>query len=143
MVRRLSTDTLTAAATIASAALKAVIAKAVDGASVVELCKLGDSTIVAEADKVYNKKGADKTAKGIAHPTTVSINQHICGFAPLESDTVNGPTKLVKGDVVKLMAGAHIDGYAVLSGETCVALACRSAADLLVASSSVRARLSR
>ena len=97
-----------------------MIARAVDGASVVELCKLGDSTLVAEADKVYNKKGADKTPKGIAHPTTVSINQHICGFAPLESDAVNGPTKLVKGDVVKLMAGAHIDGYAVLSGETFV-----------------------
>jgi len=40
--------------------MEAVIAGCVDGAKVIDLCKLGDSIIEEEAKKVYNKGNIKK-----------------------------------------------------------------------------------
>jgi len=77
--------------------------------------------------------------KGLAFPTSISVNSIICHFSPLPSDTVNCQLKLAKDDVVKITIGAHIDGYASINAETFVVGASASSpvtglrADLLAA----------
>mmetsp|Transcript_13464 Transcript_13464/g.24147 ORF Transcript_13464/g.24147 Transcript_13464/m.24147 type:complete len:391 (-) Transcript_13464:27-1199(-) len=102
-----------AAAEIANFALRKVIAELCDGGSVVELCRLGDSVITSECDKVFNKAVVDKDGekkkieKGIAFPTNVSPNNCACHLAPLEAEDV----KINAGDLVKVDLGVQIDGY--------------------------------
>lgn len=75
-----------------------------------------------------------KLHKGIAFPTTVSVNNVICNYSPLPVQTSLNPaqaklaaeeqaeaiTELHDGDVVKVQMGAHIDGYAGILAETIV-----------------------
>lgn len=91
-----------------------------EGAVILDLCKEGDKKLEEEADKVYNKKGADKVAKGIAFPTCVSVNGVLSNFSPLPSDKEQSVLALKKDDVVKIQMGAHIDGYASIAGESVV-----------------------
>jgi curved DNA binding protein len=79
----------------------------VAGKSVLELCKLGDSTIESIAKTVYNK---GKVQKGIAFPTCVSPNEYVAHLAPLESDP-EAKIELKQGDLVRIELGAHVDGY--------------------------------
>lgn len=57
---------------------------------------------------------------GIAYPTTLSINSVIQNLCPLPSDANAATNVLVDNDVVKIVMGAHIDGYAVITAETIV-----------------------
>ena len=59
------------AADISNKALSAVVAASVEGTSILELCKLGDSSITDGAKSVYAKK--KDMMKGIAYPTCVSV----------------------------------------------------------------------
>ncbi len=69
----------------------------VAGASVRELCSLGDKLLLEETVKVFKKEKELK--KGIAFPTCLSVNNCICHFSPLESDT---DVVLKDGDLVKM-----------------------------------------
>ena len=62
----------------------------------------------------------DSLCTGLAFPTCLSINSIICHFSPLPSDSIHSDLTLSKGDVVKIVIGAQIDGYASISAETCV-----------------------
>lgn len=136
-----------AAAQVAANALKAVIEAAVEGAKVLELCQLGDSKVEEGVASVYSKKGADKVAKGAlfllsfsarvnarmlmrsigsAHPTCVSVNSVLQNYSPLPSDVTAAAQELKKDDVVKIVVGVHIDGYASIDGETCVSSVTRA-----------------
>ncbi|TBU42364.1 proliferation-associated protein 1 [Dichomitus squalens] len=108
------------AADIVNSVLKKLVSLAVEGAKVLDLCVEGDKLIEAGTGAVYNKsvKGV-KVSKGIAFPTSVSVNNTVAHFSPLESDPSSSQT-LAKGDVVKLHLGAHIDGFAAVSAETLV-----------------------
>uniref|UniRef100_A0AC35TL36 Peptidase_M24 domain-containing protein n=1 Tax=Rhabditophanes sp. KR3021 TaxID=114890 RepID=A0AC35TL36_9BILA len=102
------------AATIANDALKTVIKATVEGASVRDLCKLGDDFIVGECSKIF--KGT-KFSKGISMPTCVSVNNCACHFSPLLED----PDVILKSDdVVKIDLGAHFDGYIATAAHTTV-----------------------
>jgi len=106
-------DKYQAAGKIANETLEKVIAKAVPGANIVELCTLGDEEIEKEVKKVYGKK---KLEKGIAFPTCISVNE-ICGhFSPLKSE----PASLKDGDLVKIDLGVHIDGFIAIAAHTIV-----------------------
>ena len=85
-----------------------MLAAAVPGAKVCDLCALGDKTVEAEAAKFYNKKDKDgnKIDKGIAFPTCVSVNNQVCHNSPLDDNTV----VLEEGQAVKIDLGAHVDG---------------------------------
>ena len=74
-----------------------MIKASVAGASVRELCTLGDKLLLEETAKVFKKEKELK--KGIAFPTCLSVNNCICHFSPLESDT---DVVLKDGDVVKM-----------------------------------------
>jgi methionine aminopeptidase len=54
---------------------------------------------------------------GIAFPTTVSVNNVVAHFTPLPSDP---EVELKDGDVVKIMMGIQLDGYAVTHAETII-----------------------
>uniref|UniRef100_A0A8D2ZIU1 Proliferation-associated 2G4, a n=1 Tax=Scophthalmus maximus TaxID=52904 RepID=A0A8D2ZIU1_SCOMX len=91
---------------IANQALRLVVEAAKPGVSVVSLCEKGDAYIMAETGKVFKKEKEMK--KGIAFPTSVSVNNCVCHFSPLKSD----PDYTLKdGDLVKIDLGVHVDGF--------------------------------
>jgi curved DNA binding protein len=105
---------------IANDVMKELVALCVDGAKVLDLCIKGDELIEQATGAVYNKpvKGV-KVGKGLAFPTSVSVNNAVAHFSPLASDPLSSQT-LAKDDVVKVHIGAHIDGFAAISAETLV-----------------------
>eukprot|EP00388_Colpodella_angusta_P032680 GDKK01027412.1.p1 GENE.GDKK01027412.1~~GDKK01027412.1.p1 ORF type:complete len:485 (+),score=108.70 GDKK01027412.1:1-1455(+) len=55
--------------------------------------------------------------RGVAFPTTVSVNEVLCNHTPYaEEDAVT----LKPGDVVKIHCGVHLDGYPVSAARTIV-----------------------
>ncbi|KAH7106278.1 proliferation-associated protein 1 [Auriculariales sp. MPI-PUGE-AT-0066] len=108
------------AADIVHAAIKKVIELCVEGANVLEVCQEGDKLLESGTAAVYNKttKGV-KIPKGIAFPTSISVNNCVAHFTPLPSDPLATLT-LAKDDVVKIHLGAHIDGFASVAAETII-----------------------
>lgn len=93
--------------------LARLLKKLAVGSKIYELCLWADGQIYDELSKIYNKK---PTFKGLAFPTTVSVNE-ICGYvAPLQEDSV----AIKEGDLVKVELGAHVDGFAAFAGHTVV-----------------------
>lgn len=118
---------------IADLALKHVISLAKDQANIYQLCVSGDNYIREELNKVYTKK---KYTKGIAFPTSVSVNE-ICGHYSPTADDVSTNTNenvntnnsnnsndqvssLKTGDLVKIDLGVHIHGFAAVVAHTIV-----------------------
>ncbi|PWN50177.1 Creatinase/aminopeptidase [Violaceomyces palustris] len=101
---------------IAAKAIKVVIALCQEGKTVLELCQAGDKAVEEGAAAVYKDK---KLPKGSAFPTTISVNNVICNFAPSPSDDAS-KTALKANDVVKIQLGAQIDGLASIAAETVV-----------------------
>lgn len=104
------------------AAMAEVIAACQPGAKVVDLCLLGDTKITDQTDKVYTKSvevdgKKQPVDKGVAFPTSVSLNGVLSCFCPIRRDD---QTALEKGDIAKIELAAHIDGYVVSSAHTVV-----------------------
>lgn len=91
---------------IVNRVLKQVVEKCIVGASVREICEYGDQLLVEETSKVFKKEKDLK--KGIAFPTSVSINNCICHFSPTHSEA---DYILKKDDLAKVDLGAHVDGF--------------------------------
>ncbi|SAM85353.1 related to curved dna-binding protein [Ustilago bromivora] len=100
---------------ISAKAIKAVIAAATEGKTLLELCDIGDKILEEETSAIYKGKGI---SKGIAFPTTLSLNNVVCNYAPLPTD--DEKVTLKKGDVVKVQLGAYIDGLPAICAETFV-----------------------
>eukprot|EP01103_Thecamoeba_quadrilineata_P019340 TRINITY_DN7785_c0_g1_i1.p1 TRINITY_DN7785_c0_g1~~TRINITY_DN7785_c0_g1_i1.p1 ORF type:complete len:414 (-),score=88.83 TRINITY_DN7785_c0_g1_i1:3-1211(-) len=107
-----------AANEVVAKALQTLINEITPGKTVLELCILGDRIINEEVGKKYNK---GKMEKGIAFPTSISVNHVVGHFSPLKDDK----SVIADGDVVKIDLGAHFDGYVAVAAHTVVA---RSAA---------------
>lgn len=101
---------------IAAKAIRQVVDSVAEGKTVLELVELGDKAVEEGTGAVYKDK---KLSKGLAFPTTISINQVVTNFAPLPSDDAS-KTTLRNGDVVKVQLGAQIDGYPSVLAETVV-----------------------
>ena len=75
--------------------LAKVIKKISVGSKVFDLCLFGDSSLLEDLSKVFNKK---QLFKGIAFPTCISVNE-TCGHnSPLEEESV----AIKEGDLVKI-----------------------------------------
>jgi len=96
--------------------LKKLIPQITSGKKVLDLCVEGDRLILEAVAPLWNKaKNGVKVTKGIAFPTSISVNNVVAHFSPLPSD----PEVVLKdGDVVKIMLGVQLDGYAVTHAET-------------------------
>ena len=93
--------------------LTRLIKKVAVGSKIFDLCLWSDGQIYEELSKVYNKK---PVFKGLAFPTTISVNE-VCGYnAPLQEDS----TTIKEGDLVKIELGVHIDGFAGFVAHTVV-----------------------
>lgn len=112
-------------AQITNKALQAVIAGCVEGAEIVTLCELGDSIMLEETGKLYNKKKgggeekdkdkpAKKMEKGVAFPTCISVNETVGHFSPLKGES----KQLKAGDLVKIDLASHIDGFIAAAAHT-------------------------
>ncbi|KAG8716395.1 Curved DNA-binding protein (42 kDa protein) [Ceratobasidium sp. 423] len=120
---RKAADELTkykAAAEIVNNAMKKLVELSVEGAKILELCEEGDKLIEAGTSAIYNAKTAKgKITKGLAFPTSISVNNCVSHYSPVPTDP-QANTPLAKGDVVKIHLGAHIDGFASVSAETLI-----------------------
>ncbi|KAK0426438.1 hypothetical protein QR680_009711 [Steinernema hermaphroditum] len=86
--------------------MQEIIPKIVAGASVAQLCIDGDKRML---ELTANYKRADtKLKRGIAQPVSISVNNVVCGYAPLLSDE---DTILQDGNMAKIELGVHIDGF--------------------------------
>merc|ERR1712137_1103913 len=94
-------DKYKAAAKVTNQAMAYVASLCQPGASIIEICKAGDTYISTETAKFYSKS---KVLRGVGFPTCLSVNNCVANFAPLESDPV---VVLQEGDVVKIDLGAH------------------------------------
>lgn len=100
---------------ISNRVIKQVADKCVAGASVRDLCSFGDQLLSEETSKVFKKEKELK--KGIAFPTCLSVNNCVCHFSPLASDT---DLELKDGDVVKIDLGSHVDGFIAAVAHTVI-----------------------
>lgn len=109
---------------IVNKALSQVVAACIADADIATLCELGDSIILTETGKLYNKKKggaaegekAKKIEKGSAFPTCISVNELVGHFSPLKGESV----QLRAGDLVKVDLACHIDGFIAAAGHTLV-----------------------
>jgi methionine aminopeptidase len=102
------------AADICNKALQAVIDAIEADKSTLDLCKIGDAVVKEETNKLFKK--VKNMKKGIAWPTSVSVNNIICHYSPLESYSYI--MKIKNGDMVKVEIGAHIDGFPAFGAHT-------------------------
>jgi len=107
-------DKYKAAAEIADKVIKDISEKIVTGADIATLCKEGDDLIEAECLKVFHSKKTKKLRRGVAFPTSISVNHILGNFSPLPEESVI----LEEGDVAKIDLGVHIDGYIAITGHT-------------------------
>lgn len=89
---------------------------AVAGAKIIDLVLEGDKQLTEATGKVYKGK---KINKGIAFPTSISVNNVVAHFSPLPTDE-EAQIELKEGDVVKITLGAQIDGFASCLADTIV-----------------------
>lgn len=93
--------------------LAKLIKKISVGSKIFDLCLLGDTSLIEDLSKVYNKK---QVFKGIAFPTCISVNE-VCGYnSPMPEES----TSIKEGDLVKIELGAHVDGFAAFAAHTII-----------------------
>ena len=100
-------------------ALNHVISLCKPGALIYDICVEGDRFIQNELTKVYTKK---KFIKGVAFPTSLSLNE-VCGhFSALAEETGDAHEyKLLSiGDICKIDLGVHINGFSAVLAHTIV-----------------------
>ncbi|CAH8521487.1 unnamed protein product [Dicrocoelium dendriticum] len=105
------------AADITNGVLAELMKLCVPGAKIVELCQFGDERIQQEAAKLFKREKTMK--KGLAFPTSISVNNIICHYSPIAGED-NEIIELKDEDLVKIDLGAHIDGFAAVAGHTFV-----------------------
>ena len=104
---------------IADEVLKFTLEQCKPSANIYNICQQSDALIKEKLSKIYTKK---KFIKGIAFPTSISVNE-VCGnYAPLgeESGDPHQYNTLSEGDVAKVSLGVEINGFAALAGHTIV-----------------------
>ncbi|KAJ2773522.1 hypothetical protein IWQ56_000239 [Coemansia nantahalensis] len=95
--------------------LRQAVAVAVPGMSAAALCSYADSLVEAICSSVFRKD--ESIERGVAFPTTVSVNRIIQNCSPAAGEDYT----LREGDVVKIEVGAHIDGFISSAAHTTVA----------------------
>mmetsp|Transcript_4636 Transcript_4636/g.4154 ORF Transcript_4636/g.4154 Transcript_4636/m.4154 type:complete len:418 (-) Transcript_4636:91-1344(-) len=105
---------------IANAVVKLLADMCLPDVSVLDICKAGDNLIEQKLSLIYRNKGKNGKLvdKGISFPVCISVNEIVCHYSPLDSDTT--VVILKGGDIVKIDLGVHIDGYIAVVAHTVV-----------------------
>jgi curved DNA binding protein len=104
----------TIAGNIACTVLDTLIKEVHANKLVHELCALGDKLIGEELES----QCPQIKIKGVAFPTSVSLNNIVGHFSPNNQDK----TVIKGGDLVKIELGVHIDGFPALMAYTVVCI---------------------
>ncbi|XP_055341973.1 uncharacterized protein LOC129590662 [Paramacrobiotus metropolitanus] len=96
---------------IASKVVGSVLQRCVPSQSVREMCEAADGMIIAETSLVFKEE--KHLYKGVAFPTSISVNHCVCYFSPFKSDK---DRLLEHGDLVKIELAVHIDGCVACVG---------------------------
>lgn len=107
------------AGNIANKAIAQVRNALKDGATVFELCEIGDKVMNDELALIYTSKKSRKILKGIAFPTCVNPNNIPAHLSPESAEDSSNLT-LKDGDVVNIMLGVQVDGFPSIVAETAV-----------------------
>lgn len=83
--------------------MKLACSLSVPGAKIISICTEVDKLIVEKTSKVYTK---GKLLKGVAFPTSISLNDMLAHFSPSEADAESG-TLLKAGDLIKMYDLIH------------------------------------
>ncbi|EEB05464.1 ribosomal export complex protein Arx1 [Schizosaccharomyces japonicus yFS275] len=105
------------AGSFVSKALQKIVPMCVVGASTKAICEAGDEFLTECAATVYK---SSKYEKGIAEPTSISVNNCARGYSPAVNAEVDDSYVLQIGDVVKIAMAFHIDGYTASLAHTIV-----------------------
>jgi len=103
------------ASEIANKTLQGCILNCKVGKTALEICQFGDKVIKMQTDKVFKSK---TMKKGIAFPTSVSVNNCVCHYSPLAAG--KKVPVLKTGDMVKIDLGVQIDGYIAVVAHTII-----------------------
>jgi len=101
------------AADVVNLALNSLIKECTPGKKIIDLCVLTDKVV---ADKLATSFSKVKVEKGLAFPTSISVNNVVGHFSPLLGDA----TVLNEGDVAKIDIGVHVDGFISVAAHTIV-----------------------
>jgi len=93
--------------------LALVIKTITPGSKIAEACIAGDKLITEKTGKIY-KTG--KVEKGVAFPTSISVNNTVGHFSPLPDHKA----AFASGDLVKIDLGVHVDGYVAVAAHSFV-----------------------
>lgn len=104
---------------IANKAIAQVRSALKDGATIFELCEIGDKLMNEELALIYTSKKTRNISKGIAFPTCVNPNNIPAHLSPESADDSSNLT-LKDGDVVNIMLGVQIDGFPAIVAETAI-----------------------
>lgn len=101
------------ASEIAQSALHGILSQLCDGKDILEVCQFGDLIIEKRCSTIFKSK---KIVKGIAFPTSLSLNEIMCHFSPLQKESM----KMKAGDWIKIDLGCHVDGYIAVVAHTVI-----------------------
>jgi curved DNA binding protein len=91
-----------------------LIKEVAPGKKVVDLCIAADNHVNERVKNLFKK--IKKMPKGLAFPTSISVNDIVCHYSPLAEDTL----VINKGDTVRFDVGVHVDGYIAIGATTVV-----------------------
>jgi len=98
------------AGSIAAKILDDIIKMCKPGVNIYDICKYADNEIIKQCNNVYK----NIKSKGIAYPTTISLNNYAGNYLH------NSELKINEDDLVKIDLGVHIDGFPALIAYTVV-----------------------
>jgi len=101
------------ASDIANQVMNQLLKEIAPGKQIVDLCVLGDKLMTDAIDVIYTKGNIEK---GIAFPTSISVNNCAGHFSPLVGENAT----LTDGDLVKIDLGVHIDGYIYVAAHSTI-----------------------
>lgn len=91
--------------------LQLVIDACKPGARVVDVCTLGDAAMMERVNLLFRK-----SSKGIAFPTTITLNSCVANYSPAMDEEVQAVIAL--NDVAHIQLGCHIDGFLAMAAHT-------------------------
>lgn len=105
---------------IANKVLQEVLKGIEPSASVMELCKLGDTMINRLTGDCFTKTLDEEgfpIFRGASFPCCISVNTVVCHFHP---HTPEEDVHLLEGDIVRIELSVHVDGYIAGAGHTVI-----------------------
>lgn len=101
------------AAGIANKTLAGLLGFCKPGQKIVSSCAFGDTLIKKQCEIIFKSKNIEK---GVAFPTCISVNEIVCHYSPLDTDSKD--VVFAEGDIIKIDLGVFIDGFIAVAAKS-------------------------